>query len=96
MVTRASGYLNDDDHLFVLKSILRAFNVSHGVVTLPSECSAERTNLLRTQYSKFFIFLGEHAPQLKELKCDVDLEIQAEVIEHTVDRLQMTVGGFLC
>ena len=48
-----------------------------------------------TQYSKLFIHIREHAPVLPTLERDVDLELQAELIEDLVTRLQKIVGGFL-
>merc|ERR1711973_486935 len=42
-----------------------------------------------------FIYLGERPPALQTLQRDVDLEIQAELIEDSVARLQQVVGGVL-
>ena len=61
--------------------ILGSFNISRGLITLLTECSAEEANLLRTQYAKLFIHLGEHPPLLQMLQRDVDPEIQAELMK---------------
>merc|ERR1711973_195791 len=42
-----------------------------------------------------FIYLGERTPALQTLQRDVDLEIQAELIEDSVARLQQVVSGVL-
>ena len=66
-----------------------------GSCSFLEECSAAQVNLLQMQYSQLYIFIGKNAPELRMLKRDVALEIQVEVPEDTVVRLQMTVGGFL-
>ena len=68
---------------------------ARGSCSFPEECSAAQVNLLQMQYSQLYIFIGKNAPELRMLKRDVALEIQVEVPEDTVVRLQMTVGGFL-
>ena len=54
-VTTVTGTLDDGNHLFTSDTILGAFNISRALVTLPTECSTEQANLLRTQYSSLFI-----------------------------------------
>ena len=95
MVTAVTGTLDDDNHLYTSNTILGAFNISKGLISLPTECSPEQTNLLRTQYTSLFIYLGERPPTLQTLQRDVDLEIQAELIEDSVARLQQVVSGVL-
>ena len=94
-VTQTMGFLDNNNHLFVSQAILGSFNISRGIINLPEECSTAQINLLRTQYSQLYIFIGKNAPKLKMLERIVDLEIQAEVLEDTVARLQLTIGGFL-
>ena len=94
-MVQTTGSLDDNNHLFILRAILGSFNISHGIINLPEECSAAQVNLKQTQYSQLYLFIGKNAPKLKMLERDVDLKIQAEVLEDAVARLQLTVGGFL-
>ena len=94
-VTAMTGMLDDNNHLFTSDTILGSFNISRGLIMLPTECSAEQANILRTQYAKLFIHLAEHPLMLQTLQKDVDLEVQMELIEDSVARLQKVVGGFL-
>ena len=66
-----------------------------GSCSFSEEYSETQVNLLQMQYSQPYIFIGKNAQELRMLKRDVALEIQVEVPEDTVVRLQMTVGGFL-
>ena len=66
-----------------------------GSCSFPEECSETQVNLLQMQYSQLYIFIGKDVPELRMLKRDVVLEIQEEVPEDTVVKLQVTVGGFL-
>lgn len=59
MVTAVMGTLDNDNHLYTSNTILGAFNISRELITLPTECSTEQTNLLRTQYTSLFIYLSE-------------------------------------
>ena len=95
MVIQTTGSLDDNNHLFISQAILGSFNISRGIINLPEECSAAQVNLLRTQYSQLYLFIGKNAPKLKVLERDVNLKIQAEILEDAVARLQLTVGGFL-
>ena len=79
-VTTVTGTLDDDSHHFTSDTILGAFNISRGLITLPTECLTEQANLLRTQYSSLFLYLGECLPNLQTLQRDVDLKIQAKLI----------------
>ena len=94
-VVQTTGSLDANNHLFVLQSILGSFNISRGIINLPEECSVAQVNLMRTQYSQLYLFIDKNAPKLKVLERDVNLEIQAKILEDAVARLQLTVGGIL-
>ena len=70
--------LDNSNHFFTSHIILSVFNISQGLITLPSECCTEQANLLRTQYMKLFLHIS---PVLLVLERDLDLELQTELIE---------------
>lgn len=77
-VTTITGSLDNNNHPFTSHMILGAFNLSRGLIRLPTECSTEQANLVRTKYTKLFVYLGEHTPLLQKLERDIDMEMQVE------------------
>ena len=91
LVNTLKGRWDESETLYVAENSLATFNMSEGVLALPRQCSEERISLRRTQFPRLFLYGGDQPLRLKTVSRDVELQLQVEVLEDTVARLQYQV-----
>merc|ERR1711926_60197 len=77
--------------LYTSSTAMAVFNVTHGLKSLGSECTAGRLDVYRTQYRELFLYLGDEHPHIETVKADVDLEQLTEVTQDSLQRLMYRV-----
>ena len=86
-VGKITGFLEKEAGIFTSTSALATLNISHGLKTLSSSCTAERVGLYKTQYRTLMLYIGEQDIQIEEVKEDVDVETIKEVTQDSLQRL---------